>query len=119
MYPNQAYFEVKFNPPNNIYNPEEYVDEHNTLLFKGAPMNTSDLGAQIPISFDNIKQINKLPDSIETLKIYNTKIINLPKNLKKVYSSNFKFEDNLIKNNLDSQIEFVGISHYNDSDGDY
>jgi len=67
----------------------------------------------------NIKQINKLPDSIETLKIYNTKIINLPKNLKKVYSSNFKFEDNLIKKNLDSQIEFVGISHYNDSDGDY
>ncbi len=65
-----------------------------------------------------VKKINKLPDSIELLHIYNTKINRLPKNIKTVYTSNYKLRENHIKLNPDSQVKFIGIGHYNDSDYD-
>ncbi len=66
----------------------------------------------------DIKNINKLPDSIEILQIYNTNINQLPKNLKQVYTSNSKLKKNHLKLNPESQVEFINIGHYNDSDYD-
>ncbi len=57
LYPNQTYFEVKFNPSGNSYTLEPYIDSHDTLIYRGKTLVYGENGANIPITFDNIKQI--------------------------------------------------------------
>ncbi len=64
MFPDQNRFEIKFNPASNSYVVDAYVDSHNTLIYNSKQYVYGDIGgANIPISFDNIKEI-KLIDLV-------------------------------------------------------
>ena len=56
IYPNQNYFEVKFNPSNDIVSFETII-QNETLILAGKNIYTKNNGAIIPISFDNIYKI--------------------------------------------------------------
>jgi hypothetical protein len=61
LFPNQNYFEIKFNSTSNSYILETYHDSLGTLIYKGKSIVYGDEeGTNIPITFDNIKQISVL-----------------------------------------------------------
>jgi hypothetical protein len=71
MYPDQNYFEVKFNPASNSYMIDKYVDSHDTLIYSSKTLvYGDDEGATIPITFDNIKQIRVLNVTVPILTSY-------------------------------------------------
>ncbi len=61
LYPDQNKFEIKFNPASSSYIESQYVDSNSKLIYRGKiPVSGDNNGAQIPIAFDNIKQISLL-----------------------------------------------------------
>ncbi len=61
LYPDQNKFEIKFNPASSSYVINQYVDSNGKLIYSGRTIVTGDNdGAQIPITFDNIKQVSLL-----------------------------------------------------------
>ncbi len=71
MYPDQNYFEVKFNPASNSYMIDKYIDSHETLIYSSKTLvYGDDEGATIPITFDNIKQIRVLNVTVPILTSY-------------------------------------------------
>lgn len=71
MYPDQNYFEVKFNPASNSYVVDRYVDEFGTVIFQGKNLvYGDDDNASIPITFDNVKQIRILNVTVPIINTY-------------------------------------------------
>ncbi len=57
-YPLQTYFEVKFNPAGDSYVIDSYVDSNGVIIYNSKTLVYGDSNnANIPITFDNIKQI--------------------------------------------------------------
>lgn len=57
IYPNQNYFEIKFNPSSEFISVETVIDQNNTIIMRGKNIYNRNSGAYIPISFDNIYKI--------------------------------------------------------------
>lgn len=57
IFPDQNYFEVKFNPSQPTFLYETNIDKYGTLIFKGKIISNTSYSATIPITFDNISEI--------------------------------------------------------------
>jgi hypothetical protein len=72
MFPYQNDFEIKFNPASSSYRFDTYVDSYGEVIYRGKEIVYSDssIGATIPITFDNIRQISLLEVLVPVIGFY-------------------------------------------------
>ncbi len=72
LFPYQNDFEIKFNPASSSYRFDAYVDSYGEIIYTGKEIVYSDssIGATIPITFDNIRQIVLLEVLVPVIGFY-------------------------------------------------